>query len=157
MATTIIISIVLLAAYIIGASVKLGRCPESLTELATVFEWPWRVLWFVALWGAAVFAAPSAVEHSSDETMFLAYITVVAVVIYSMCARLDDGVDTTITAIAGWTAIIASQLVAVINHWWVALLWIPAVVLIIIRKSAQWKFIATLTAIITFYIHCIME
>lgn len=156
MTLTIIISIVLLAAYIIGASAKLGRCPESLTELATVFEWPWRVLWFVAICGAATFAAPSAVEHSSDETMFLAYITVSAVVIYSMCARLDDGIDATITTVAGWTAIVASQLVAVINHWWVALLWIPAVVLIIIRKPSYWKFIATLTAIITFYIHCII-
>ena len=107
MVITLIISILLLVAYIVTASIKLGRMPESLSELSTAFEWPWRVWWFVAIWGAAAFAAPSAFEYANDNNRFLVFIAIGSAIVYGMCARLNDSVDKMITKIAGWLFIIA--------------------------------------------------
>jgi cation transport ATPase len=107
MTITLIISILLLVAYIVTASIKLGHIPSSSTELATAFDWPWRVWWFIAIWGAAAFAAPSAFEYANDNNRFLIFIAIADAIVYSMCARLNDSVDILITKIAGWLFIIA--------------------------------------------------
>lgn len=105
MNTLVIIAIVLFVAYIVAASLKLGRLPKSLTETATVFEWPWRVLWFVAIWGSVALIAPAAIEHAKDGTRFLVFIALAAAIIYGFCGRLNEGIDRKITTIAGYVCV----------------------------------------------------
>lgn len=149
-----IISIVLFAAYIIGASVKMGRFPESIAETSAAFEWPWRVLWFVAVWGATALAAPALIEHSSKMTMWLAFLSIASATVFAMVARLNEDVDKLINTIAGWAFIVASQALVIANHWWLVFLWVPVIVLAILRRLPCWKFFVALTAIVTSYIHC---
>ena len=151
-----ILSFVILVAYIIGASIKMGKWPESLTELSGAFDWPLRVLWFIAIPGAAILLAPAAIEHTGDTTKFLTFITLAAVVVYGMCARLTDVTDEIITSVAGWIAIGASSLTVVLNHWWLLFLWVPVIVLAILKKLPCWRFVMTVTAVLIFYIHSIV-
>ena len=156
MTTLLIISFVMLAAYIVGASMKIGKLPESLTELSGVFDWPWRVLWFIAISGAAILMAPSAIDNTSDHTKFLTFIALAAAIVYSMCARLKDVTDEIITYIAGWIAIGASTLAVAFNHWWLLFLWLPVIVLAILKKLPCWRFFVVITAILIFYLHSVV-
>lgn len=110
MVITLIISILLLVAYIVTASIKLGHIPSSLRDLATAFEWPWRVWWFIAIWGAVIFSAPSAFEFANDGNRFLIFIALGSIIIFSMCAKLNDSIDNLIAKIAGWLFIITTAL-----------------------------------------------
>lgn len=151
-----ILSFVILVAYIVGASIKMGKWPESLTELSGAFDWPLRVLWLVAIWGTAIMLAPEAIEHTSDKTKFLTFITLAAVIVYGMCARLKDATDEVVTSVAGWIAIGASSLAVLFNHWWLLFLWVPVIVLAILKKLPCWRFFVAVTAILIFYLHCIV-
>lgn len=107
MTTLVIIAIVLFVAYIVAASIKLGRFPHSLTETATVFPWPWRASWFIAIWGSVALIAPAAIEYANSNTRFLIYIALVAAIIYGFCAKLNEGIDRKITTFAGYVCIMA--------------------------------------------------
>ena len=156
MTTLLIISFVILAAYIVGASMKIGKIPESLTELSVAFDWPWRVTWFIAISGAAILMAPSAVDNTSDYTKFLAFIALAGAVVYGICARLTDVTDVVITSVAGWITIGASTLAVAFNHWWLLFLWLPVIVLAILKKLPCWRFFAAITSILIFYLHSIV-
>lgn len=115
MGTLLIISVILLLAYFIAACVKLGGLPHSVYSLATAFDYPWRVFWFVAIWGGAALAAPALIEYTPADYQFLTYIALASAVVFGMCARLDEKVDKIITRIAGWLCLFAAIICVVLS------------------------------------------
>ncbi len=115
MGTLLIIAFAMLLAYFVAACIKLRGLPKSAYELATAFNYPWRILWFVAIWGGTALAAPALMEHTPINYQFLTYITLACAVIFGLCARLDEGVDKLITKISGWLCVISAILSVVLS------------------------------------------
>ena len=156
MTTLLLISFVLLAAYLIAATLKLGEMPERFVSYSDVWMWPMRIAWFVAMWGAIGLAAPSVIEGAADKTKFLAFIALAAATVYVMVAKLNTDADKTMTDVAGWMFIGISQALVALNHWWLLFAWVPAVAAIFIWRLKWWRTLISLTSIIALYLYALI-
>jgi hypothetical protein len=156
MVTLLVISIVLFAAYIVVATLKLGEMPERFVSYSDLWMWPWRIAWFVARWGAIGLAAPAVIDGATDKTKLLAFIALAAATVYVMVARLYTDVDKTMTDVAGWVFIGASQLLIALNHWWLLFAWVPAIAAIFIWRLKWWRTLITLTSIALLVIYSLV-
>jgi hypothetical protein len=155
MTTLLLISFVLFAAYIVAATLKLGEMPERFVKYSDVWMWPWRIAWFVAMWGAIGLAAPSVIECAADKTKFLAFIALAAATVYVMVARLNTDADKTMTNVAGLVFIGASQALIAFNHWWLLFIWLLPVAAIFIWRVKWWRTLISLTSIIALFSICL--
>ena len=153
MVTLLVISIVLFAAYIVAATLKLGEMPERFVKYSDVYMWPWRIAWFVAMWGAIGLAAPSVIECAADKTKFLAFIALAAATVYVMVAKLNTDADKTMTDVAGWMFIGISQALVALNHWWLLFIWVLPIAAIIIWRIKWLRTLISLTSIIALFIY----
>ena len=156
MVTLLVISIVLFAAYIIAATLKLGEMPERFVKYSDALMWPWRIAWFVAMWGAIGLAAPSVIECAADKTKFLAFIALAAATVYVMVARLNTDADKTMTDVAGWVFIGISQALIALNHWWLLFIWVLPIAAIIIWRLKWWRTLISLTSIIALFLYALI-
>ena len=156
MTTLLLISFVLFAAYIIAATLKLGEMPERFAKYSDVLMWPWRIAWFVAMWGAIGLAAPAVIEGATDKTKFLAFIALAAATVYVMVARLNTDADKTMTDVAGWMFIGISQALVALNHWWLLFIWVLPIADIIIWRVKWWRTLVSLTSIIALYLYALI-
>ena len=151
MVTLLVISIVLFAAYIVAATLKLGEMPERFVKYSDVYMWPWRIAWFVAMWGAIGLAAPAVIEGATDKTKFLAFIAIAAATVYVMVAKLNTDADKTMTDVAGWMFIGISQALVALNHWWLLFVWLLPIAAVIIWRVKWWRTLISLTSIIALF------
>ncbi len=156
MVTLLVISIVLFAAYIVAATLKLGEMPERFSNYADVYMWPWRASWFVAMWGAIGLAAPSVIEGATDKTKFLAFIALAAAIVYVMIAKLSSDADKAMTDAAAYIFIATSQALIALNHWWLLFLWVPAIAAIFIWRPKWGRTLIALTSIIALFIYAFL-
>ena len=156
MTTLLLISFVLFAAYIVVATMQLGKMPELFVVYSDVLMWPWRIAWFVAMWGAIGLAAPSVIECAADKTKFLAFIALAAATVYVMVARLNTDADKTMTDVAGWMFIGISQALIALNHWWLLFIWVLPIAAIIIWRLKWWRTLISLTSIIALFIYALI-
>ena len=156
MTTLLLISFVLFAAYIVVATLKLGEMPERFVKYSDVWMWPWRIAWFVAMWGAIGLAAPSVIEGATDKTKFLAFIALAAATVYVMVAKLNTDADKTMTNVAGLVFIGASQALIALNYWWLLFTWVPAIAAIFIWRLKWWRTLVALTSIALLYIYVLV-
>ena len=156
MTTLLLISFVLFAAYIVAATLNLGKMPELFVVYSDVWMWPWRIAWFVAMWGAIGLAAPSVIECAADKTKFLAFIALAAATVYVMVAKLNTDADKTMTDVAGWMFIGISQALVALNHWWLMFAWIPAIAAIFIWRLKWWRTLISLTSIIALFLYALI-
>ena len=153
MTTLLLISFLLFAAYIVVATIKLGEMPERFVKYSDVLMWPWRIAWFVAMWGAIGLAAPAVIEGATDKTKFLAFIALAAATVYVMVAKLNTDADKTMTDVAGWTFIGVSQALVALNHWWLLFIWLLPIAAVIIWRVKWWRTLISLTSIIALFIY----
>ena len=156
MVTLLVISIVLFASYIVVATTKLGEMPERFVKYSDVWMWPWRIAWFVAMWGAIGLAAPAVIEGATDKTKFLAFIALAAVTVYVMVAKLNTDADKTMTNVAGLVFIGTSQALIALNHWWLLFIWLLPVAAIFIWRLKWWRTLISLTSIIALYLYALI-
>jgi hypothetical protein len=156
MVTLLVISIVLFAAYIVVATLKLGEMPERFVSYSDLWMWPWRIAWFVAMCGAIGLAAPAVIDGATDKTKLLAFIALAAATVYVMVARLYTDVDKTMTDVAGWVFIGESQLLIALNHWWLLFAWVPAIGAIFIWRLKWWRTLIALTSIALLFIYSLV-
>ena len=156
MTTLLLISFVLFAAYIVVATMQLGKMPELFVVYSDVWMWPWRIAWFVAMWGAIWLAAPSVIECAADKTKFLAFIALAAATVYVMVAKLNTDADKTMTDVAGWVFIGASQALIALNHWWLLFIWILPIAAMFIWQPKWWRTLISLTSIIALFLYALI-
>lgn len=156
MTTLLVFSFLLFAAYIIAATLKLGEMPERFVKYSDALMWPWRIAWFVAMWGAIGLAAPSVIECAADKTKFLAFIALAAATVYVMVAKLNTDADKTMTDVAGWTFIGVSQALVALNHWWLLFIWLLPVAAIFIWRPKWWRTLISLTSIIALFLYALI-
>ena len=156
MTTLLLISFVLFAAYIVVTTVKLGEMPERFVKYSDVLMWPWRIAWFVAMWGAIGLAAPAVIDSAADKTKFLAFIALAAATVYVMVAKLNTDADKTMTNVAGLVFIGISQALVALNHWWLLFAWVPAIAAIFIWRIKWWRTLISLTSIIALYLYALI-
>ena len=147
------IAILLFAAYIVAATLKMGQMPEKFSNYADVWMWPWRASWFVAMWGAVGLAAPSVIESATDKTKYLAFLALAAATMYVMVAKLNSDADKTMSSVAGWTFIATSQALVALNHWWLLFVWVPAVAACFVWRLKWWRTLAALVSILILIVH----
>ena len=152
MVTLLVISIVLFAAYIIAATVKLGEMPEQFVKYSDV----WIIAWFIAMWGAIGLAAPAVIEGATDKTKFLAFIALAAATVYVMVAKLNTDADKTMTNVAGLVFIGTSQALIALNHWWLLFIWLLPVAAIFIWRLKWWRTLISLTSIIALFLYALI-
>ena len=157
MTTLLLISFLLFAAYIVAATLKLGEMPERFEKYSDVWMWPWRIVWFVAMWGATGLAAPAVIEGATDKTKLIAFIALAAATVYVMVAKLNTDADKTTTDVAGWMFIGASQVLIALNHWWLLFAWVPAIAAIFIWRLKWWRTLIALTSIALLFIYSLVK
>ena len=111
----LIISVMLFAANFIAACIRLKRLPKSAYEVATAFDYPERILWFVCVWGGMALAEPALIDATPEQYQFLSYIAIACGIVFGMCAHLDSKVDRLITTIAGWLCLLSAVLCLVLS------------------------------------------
>ena len=156
MVTLLVISIVLFAAYIVAATLNLGKMPDLFVVYSDVWMWPWRIAWFVAMWGAIGLAAPAVIDGATDKTKFLAFIALAAATVYVMVARLNTDADKTMTNVAGLVFIGTSQALIALNHWWLLFIWILPIAAIFIWQPKWWRTLISLTSIIALFLYALI-
>jgi len=156
MTTLLLISFVLFAAYIVAATLNLGRMPERFVVYSDVWMWPWRIAWFVAMWGAIGLAAPAVIEGATDKTKYIAFIALAAATVYVMVARLNTDADKTMTDVAGCVFIGASQALIALNHWWLLFIWILPIAAMFIWQPKWWRTLISLTSIIALFLYALI-
>ena len=156
MTNLLLISFLLFAAYIVVATLKLVEMPERFVKYSDVWMWPWRIAWFVTMWGAIGLAAPSVIEGATDKTKFLAFIALAAATVYVMVAKLNTDADKTMTDVAGWMFIGASQALIAINHWWLLFVWLLPIASIFIWRIKWWCTLVALTSIVLLFIYVLV-
>jgi len=156
MTTLLLISFVLFAAYIIAATLKLGEMPERFVKYSDVLMWPWRIAWFVAMWGAIGLAAPSLIDGATDKTKFLAFIALAAATVYVIVAKLNTDADKTMTNVAGLVFIGTSQALIALNHWWLLFIWVLPIAAIFIWRLKWWRTLISLTSIIALFLYALI-
>ena len=156
MTTLLLISFLLFAAYIVVATLKLGTMLERFVSYSDVWMWPWRIAWFVTMWGAIGLAATAVIEGATDKTKFLAFIALAAATVYVMVAKLNTDADKTMTDVAGWMFIGASQALIAINHWWLLFAWVPAIAAIFVWRLKWWRTLIALTSIALLFIYSLV-
>lgn len=158
MNTLLVISFILLAAYLVCICKVIGRIPESINHTACAMNFPKRIVWYIAIWGAAMLAAPSFVETVGDEWRWLAFFTLTSAIVYGMFPVREEASDFDAMAgqVAGFTFVLCSQLVVGLSSkWWLLLAWIAAMRLVV-RKVSEWKFWCGVLAATTTYIYCLI-
>ena len=118
--------------------------------------WPWRIAWFVAMWGAIGLAAPAVIDGATDKTKFLAFIALAAATVYVMVAKLNTDADKTMTDVAGWIFIGISQALIALNYWWLLFIWVLPIAAIIIWRIKWWRTLISLTSIIALYLYALI-
>ena len=156
MTILLLISFLLFAAYIVVATIKLGEMPERFVKYSDVWMWPWRIAWFVAMWGAIGLAAPAVIDGATDKTKFIAFIAIAAATVYVMVAKLKTDADKIITYVAGWMFIGASQVLIALNHWWLLFAWVPAIAAIFIWRLKWWRTLIALTSTASLFIYSLV-
>lgn len=73
----------------------------------------------------------------------------------SKYAKMDDA-DKTMTDVAGWLFIGASQALIALNHWWLLFAWAPAIAAIFIWRLKWWRTLVALTSIALLFIYSLV-
>jgi hypothetical protein len=123
----IVIAIIVLLAYTIALCIKGGGIPPSLS--ASVFDMKQSVQWiWTAVLAAVCFmCVPTYIEKTGENTQFLAFISIAALVFVGGAPLVEDTKDIAykVHCVAALVCAACSQLVLVFNQPWLLLCWFP--------------------------------
>ena len=145
---------VILAAYLAYATGVRGKVPPSISQ--TVFDLKHRWVWSAVIFVCAWLVCPAFVENTSENTKFLAFLTIVALGVlgvFPLCAK--DMVTT--HNVAGVAACILSQLAIALNSPEILVSWILFGVLMAWKECRwRWCFIAEVICFVNVVLFCII-
>lgn len=145
---------VILAAYLAYATGVRGEVPPSISQ--TVFDLKHRWVWSAVIFVCAWLICPAFVENTSENTKFLAFLTIVALGVlgvFPLCAK--DMVTT--HNVAGVAACILSQLAIALNSPEILVSWILSGVLMAWKECRwRWCFIAEVICFVNVVLFCII-
>lgn len=145
---------VILAAYLAYATGVRGEVPPSISQ--TVFDLKHRWVWSAVIFICAWLICPAFVENTSENTKFLAFLTIVALGVlgvFPLCAK--DMVTT--HNVAGVAACILSQLAIALNSPEILVSWILFGVLMAWKECRwRWCFIAEVFCFANVVLFCIL-
>lgn len=145
---------VILAAYLAYATGVRGEVPPSISQ--TVFDLKHRLVWSAVIFVCAWLICPAFVENTSENTKFLAFLTIVALGVlgvFPLCAK--DMVTT--HNVAGVAACILSQLAIALNSPEILVSWILFGVLMAWKECRwRWCFIAEVICFVNVVLFCII-
>ncbi len=145
---------VILAAYLAYATGVRGEVPPSISQ--TVFDLKHRWVWSAVIFVCAWLVCPAFIENTSENTKFLALLTIVALGVlgvFPLCAK--DMVTT--HNVAGVAACILSQLAIALNSPEILASWILFGVLMAWKECRwRWCFIAEVICFANVVLFCIL-
>lgn len=159
----IIIAMVLVFGYVTLMCIALKQIPDSLSSTVFYLKPSQSWLWSVCMSVAALLTVPALIENSSENTKFLAFISVVAFLftIGLPLLKNKDDMSSKAHTVACIIAILASQALIAVNYVWPLLLWVPYFGYQIYRTSSggSWRtqvFWAEIVAFATVFLYAIM-
>jgi hypothetical protein len=143
MNTLVAIAITLLAAYTVTLCVVGRQIPDSLSQ--SVFNLPpsgaW--LWTVVLYTASFLTVPTYIDHTNENTKWLAFLAIVGLLFVGAAPLVKDKSDLAYKVHCGAAILCAvcSQLVLTFNCPWLLLCWVPFVAYLVcsLIKHQTWR------------------
>lgn len=147
-----IAAVVIMIAYIAYSIVLHRGVPTSISQ--TVYDmrnkWTWTAVLGIEAW----LIAPSFVEHTSEDTKFLAFFTIVAIGVLAV-SPIWMKERNMLHNVASVVACVCSQLAIALNAPHLLYLWIPFALLMPFKACRmRWKFIAGLICTISVMAFC---
>lgn len=145
---------VILAAYLAYATVVRGEVPPSISQ--TVFDLKHRWVWSAVIFVCAWLICPAFVENTSENTKFLAFLTIIALGVLGVFPLYAKDMVTTHN-VAGVAACILSQLAIAMNSPEILVSWILFGVLMAWKECRwRWCFIAEVICFVNVVLFCII-
>ena len=145
---------VILAAYLAYATGVRGEVPPSISQ--TVFDLKHRWVWSAVLFVTAWLICPAFVEQTSENTKFLAFLTIIALGVLGVFPLCEKDMVTTHN-IAGVAACVLSQLAIALNRPEILISWVLFGVLMAWKPCRwRWCFIAEVICFVNVELFCIL-
>ena len=152
---TLFLSLLIFVGWTTFACCRLNRIPETFNLTADALTWPWLVIWYVAVWLSAFFAAPSLVEATTQNMQWLAFITIASAIVIGIFPSMGSAVDTAIERVASVTYVVASQLMVLLSdRWYLMFIWVLPIIYWKVFHLPCWKFCIGVIATVIIYIYC---
>lgn len=158
----IVISIVLMAAYLFVMIRRIGRIPDSLS--ASVFWLPgsYKVVWTLFILAICFLCVPTYIDKVSENTQFLAFLSIAGLGFVGAAPLVkwsDDHLQFNVHQYGAIVCALCSQLVIVFNLAWLLLCWVPFALVFVVRGWDKWRtqiFWAEMTCFGNTFIYCLI-
>jgi hypothetical protein len=147
-----LISLVIIAVYL-GWYLKSYGVPESISQ--TVFKLPHEIIFTLVMWAVAGLNIAQMLERCSDETQFLAFLTM-AGILFVGAAPLGKDCDERVHIGGALFFGICSQIMIALNAPLLLLAWLPCVWWLIKSAGSHFKFWMEVTCIVDLLIFCLL-
>lgn len=159
MTTLLIISFVLLVAYITGVSLWKKELPEVITDTAKWLSWPWKSLWFIVTFLAIGLAAPAVIEAAGNHVKWVSFIALASATVVSACQynQGGDAIDDVLQRTGQVLFVISATAVVILSPtWWLVFIWL-ALIPLIVWKRDNWAFFVGCIAILEMYLTALIN
>lgn len=159
MTTLLIISFVLLVAYITGVSLWKNELPQAITDTAKWLSWPWKSLWFIATFLAIGLAAPAVIEAAGNSVQWVSFIALASATIVSACQfnQGGDAIDDVLQRTGQVLFVLSATAVVILSPtWWLVFIWL-ALIPFLIWKRENWAFFVGCIAILEVYLTALIN
>jgi len=134
--TNIIIAITLIATYTLVLCAIGRKVPKSLSQ--SVFMIPPHAswLWTVVIGTVAVLILPTMMDVAGDNWKFLPFLSIVGLLFVALCPLSPNksGQRYVVHMIGAWICAVCSQLMVAVTDWHHLLLWVPWIVVYVLRR-----------------------
>lgn len=132
----IIISIAVLLIYTLTLCGINGKIPNSLSQSVFMLPPSASWLWTLIIGFVAVAVMPKMLEVSGDNWKFLAFLSIVGLLFVALCPLSPNksGQRYVVHMIGAWICAVCSQLMVAVTDWHHLLLWVPWIVVYVLRR-----------------------
>ena len=120
-----------------------GRIPPSLSDSVFYLEKKQRWIWAVTLFVVCFLAVSCVIDKASENTKFLAFISIAALCFVGAAPLVKDSSDLAfkVHSVAAVVCGVSSQLLLLFNFYWLLLLWVPWGIALLYFKcrKEQWR------------------
>lgn len=154
-----IISAIIIFGYVYLYFMYANEIPETLS--ASAYKLPSKSIWVVAFFSSAFLAIPQYIQVTSDNTTFLAFLSMVCYMLVGATPLGKEKMSEKIHMVCAIVCGILSQVVILTNKPLVLLVWLPFVVWCIIttlqgKKSLKTLFWAEMVCLFSTYVYCLI-
>lgn len=132
----IIIAIAVLLIYTLTLCGINGKIPNSLSQSVFMLPPSASWLWTLVIGFVAIAVMPKMLDVAGDNWKFLAFLSIVGLLFVALCPLSPNksGQRYVVHMIGAWICAVCPQLMVAVTDWHHLLLWVPWIVIYVLRR-----------------------